>query len=183
MVWLFKSVMVISLEWPHVRVVTVMILSSVCMVLRISRVGDPFASVVSISVISSQLNVDKRSFVVCGSPVFCVMRGFLMRPSPVGVVQTNFMGWFETWVDIASSGFVCLAHSMGFSGSVPERFFIELNILKAACLHFHNHKVCPAAAKKRSIYFGNPEIWRSNKFKKSKCPECKSRVPKSPAGS
>ena len=129
MVWLFKSVMVISLEWPHVRVVTVMILSSVCMVLRISRVGDPFASVVSISVISSQLNVDKRSFVVCGSPVFCVMRGFLMRPSPVGVVQTNFMGWFETWVDIASSGFVCLAHSMGFSGSVPERFFMELNIL------------------------------------------------------
>jgi hypothetical protein len=38
------------------------------------------------------------------------------------------MNWFETWVDVASGGFMGLFESMSFSSGMSEWFLMELNI-------------------------------------------------------
>ena len=51
-----------------------------------------------------------------------------MRSGPEGIVQSIFVGWFETWVNVSCGSFMCLLKSMSFGSGMSERCFVELNI-------------------------------------------------------
>ena len=48
-------------------------------------------------------------------------------------IMSICMDWFETWVDIASGGFMGLFEGMSFSGGMSEWFLMELNITSVFC--------------------------------------------------
>ena len=116
--WCLESVVVVSHGWAEMSVVVFVIMMSSC----------PFSMMISVSMVSIQLCINQRRFMVCASPVFGMMRSFLMRSGPEGIVQSIFVGWFETWVNVSCGGFMCLLKSMSFGSGMSEWCFVELNI-------------------------------------------------------
>ena len=132
--WLFdvrliESVFMVCHSWTEMRdVITVSEVSS-CPFSMMS--GSPFSVVSSspFSVVSgSPFSMVTVSFVMGISPVFGMVRSFVMAFSPEGV-----MDWFETWVDVSSSGFVSLFKSMSFGSSMSEMCIVELNVTSVLC--------------------------------------------------
>lgn len=56
-----------------------------------------------------------------------------MSICPVFRVVRCFVNWFETWVDIASGGFMSLFKSMSFGHCMSEWFLMVLNITPVLC--------------------------------------------------
>ena len=124
-VWILEIVLMVSLGWTEMRDVFTVSLVSSCPFSVVS--GSPF-SVVSVSMMSIQLRIDKWRFVVGSSPVFGMVRSLLMRSSPEGIMESIFVDWFETWVDVSGRGFVSLFKSMSFGSGMSERCLVVLNV-------------------------------------------------------
>ena len=126
---MIESVFMVCHSWTEMRdVITVSEVSS-CPFSMMS--GSPFSVVSSspFSVVSgSPFSMVTVSFVMGISPVFGMVRSFVMAFSPEGV-----MDWFETWVDVSSSGFVSLFKSMSFGSSMSEMCIVELNVTSVLC--------------------------------------------------